>query len=401
MAFSVFQAQFSPIAIDFGTSSIKLLQLSLGERPAIAAAAELPIPDAIRGDQDKLMSYYAEYLPGLIAEGRFRGKRAMIALPSSRTFIQHMHCPPVDGTNRLDLIKAQLQVKIGTSPDGLVIRYRDIAEPQGSGAPPRHEVICLAIVRDLVMQYVDMLRKQKLNVVGVHPETLALTNAFSHLIQDDTDRALSTMFVDMGWAGMQVAICRGEHLVFARYVPIGGRHFDQRMAAELHCDAMTARGQRIAMGEQARRTAQAPRVRADVLETALLTAATDAWSTAHGSNRAAPGAGTTGSASLITTRVDLTELIDTLSDELAGCMRYHASVFPDHEVNRIIFVGGEARQLWLGRAIAESLGIAAFMGDPLQRMNNEVGGPTPGVDLREPQPGWTVASGLCTAPTDL
>ncbi len=43
MGFSMFSAQSSPIAIDFGTSSVKLLQLSLGDRPTVVAAAALPI----------------------------------------------------------------------------------------------------------------------------------------------------------------------------------------------------------------------------------------------------------------------------------------------------------------------------------------------------------------------
>jgi len=398
MAFSVFQAQTSPIAIDFGSSSVKLLQLTLGERNSIAAAAELPIPEAIRSDRDKLMNYYAEYLPALISEGRFKGRRAVIALPSSRTFIQHMPCSDIDGMSRLDVIKAQLQTKIGTAPDGLVVRYRDV-EGVAPGGQQRREVICLAIVRDLVMQYVELLRRQKINVVGVHPETLALTNAFSHLVQDEADRSMTTMFVDMGWAGAQVAICHGEHLTFARYVPIGGRHFDQRIATELHCDLMTARSQRITMGEQARR-AQPSRGRTGVLETALLNAASDAWSAGAGCGTTPTEPGTSAQ-SMITTRIDLTELIDAVSDELAGCIRYHATILPDRRVDRLIFVGGESRQLWLVRAIAESLGIPAFLGDPLLRLNTETTGPTPGVELREPQPGWTVVAGLCTAPTDL
>ena len=44
MGFSMFRAQSSPIAIDFGTSSVELLQqLSFGDRPTVVAAAELPI----------------------------------------------------------------------------------------------------------------------------------------------------------------------------------------------------------------------------------------------------------------------------------------------------------------------------------------------------------------------
>ncbi|MBX3373266.1 MAG: pilus assembly protein PilM [Phycisphaeraceae bacterium] len=396
MAFSVFQNQLSPIAIDFGTASIKMLQVSVGEKPQVVAAGELPIPDAIRGDTEKLLAYCNDYVPGLLSSGKFRAKRAVIALPSSRTFIQHMQLPNVEGTTRLDQVKGQLQMRLGVSPEGLVIRYRDVTDIQ-RGGQLRHEAICFAIARDTVMHFVEMLRRFKLNVVGVHPETQAMIHAFSHLFQTDADRGLTTMFVDLGWGGAQVAIAHGDRLVLARYIAIGGRQMDQRMAAELHCDVIAARTQRLGMGDQARRAARGERSSRD---SAILSAASDAWSQAVGAGTAtkAPPRGTP---SLVSAKVDLTELVDTIADELAMCLRYHASLFPDREVDRLVLAGGEARQLWLGRAMAERLGIPTFLGDPLLRLLGDAALETPGVDLREPQPGWTVACGLCSAPTDL
>ena len=70
MGFSMFGAQSSPIAIDFGTSSVKLLQLSLGDRPTVVAAAELAIPDAIRQDKQARLDFYARKLPGRRRRGR-------------------------------------------------------------------------------------------------------------------------------------------------------------------------------------------------------------------------------------------------------------------------------------------------------------------------------------------
>ena len=43
MAFSVLPTQLSPIAIDIGTSSLKVLQVVLGDTPSIHATAEIEI----------------------------------------------------------------------------------------------------------------------------------------------------------------------------------------------------------------------------------------------------------------------------------------------------------------------------------------------------------------------
>ena len=98
MGFSMFGAQSSPIAIDFGTSSVKLLQLSLGDRPTVVAAAELPIPDAIRQDKQKRLDFFAKKLPGLLRKAAFKGRRAICSVPSAQTFVQHMQITATDGT---------------------------------------------------------------------------------------------------------------------------------------------------------------------------------------------------------------------------------------------------------------------------------------------------------------
>jgi len=68
-------------------------------------------------------------------------------------------------------------------------------------------------------------------------------------------------------------------------------------------------------------------------------------------------------------------------------------------VDRLIFVGGEARHRALCQHIARELGLAAQLGDPLVRMgrNSDIGIES-GIDRRQPQPGWSVAIGLSLGP---
>ena len=84
-----------------------------------------------------------------------------------------------------------------------------------------------------------------------------------------------------------------------------------------------------------------------------------------------------------------------LIEELSLCRRYHEATFPNRPIERLIFVGGEARQKNLCRQIARELGIAAQIGDPLVRMARTTDvGIESGIDRRLPQPGWAVAIGL-------
>jgi Tfp pilus assembly PilM family ATPase len=93
-------------------------------------------------------------------------------------------------------------------------------------------------------------------------------------------------------------------------------------------------------------------------------------------------------------------VLESLSDELSACLRYHSALFPGRAIDRAIFLGGEARQIGLCRHLAAALHVHAKAGDPLARMlgaERPAGLPEP----EAPHPGWAVACGLLAAPTDL
>jgi hypothetical protein len=98
---------------------------------------------------------------------------------------------------------------------------------------------------------------------------------------------------------------------------------------------------------------------------------------------------------------DITELLDTITDELSMCLRYHQSLFRNRPIDRAVFLGGESRQAWLCQHVVKALRVPAQMADPLARFDSTGVQETPGLTLGRPQPGWAVACGLCDAPTDL
>jgi type IV pilus assembly protein PilM len=416
MGFSMFSSQAKPIAVDFGLTAVKMLQIVNGERPTVVAAAEIPIPDTLRNDTAGLFTFYADQIPKAMRKAKFKSRRAVIAIPASQTLIQHMQLAYVEGANKDDLIKTQLQAQTGCSPHGIVVRSIEVKDVHKDGQV-RSEVICFAIARDTVMRYVELLKKFKLETVGVHTETVAMVRAFDHLNRRDSDENVTTLYVDVGWGGTNVAIAHGKEIVFSRYIQIGGRHFDQLIASTLHVDLETARAHRLTMQGPTAGSNRSRRAAGDT-GAALLNVASAAHASAKGGARAS---GTVtevdrrigavpselaqelppGEPPASPANVDMTELLDTVADELSMCLRYHQGLFPERSIDRAIFLGGEARQAWMCQHIVKKLRLPAQLGDPIARMNREGTPPTPGLKLDQPQPGWAVTCGLCTAPTDL
>jgi len=408
MAFGMFTAQQSPVAIDFGSSSVKLLQIGSGDKPPLVAAGELPVPDSVRAEPEKSFTFYEEWLPKIMRDAKVKGKRAVIAVPASQTFIQHMQISETEGVSRDEIIKGQLQAQMGVAPSGVVVRSMEVCPVTRNGMTMK-EMICFAITKETVMRYVELLKKCKLEVVGVHTDTLAMIRAFDHVHRRDDDTSVTTMYVDLGWGGTRVAITHGKQLMFSRYIPVGGKHFDQLIVSSLHCDIVAARSHRLTLQQSLMNPAQ--NGNADTAGMPILAAGVSKG-------------GRTGSAVAVDRRgvgtppglqhtlhgretprntggLDLTELLDTVSDELSMCLRYHQGLFPQRKIDRAIFVGGESRQSWLCQHIVKVLRVPAQLGDPLARLDVTSAPSTPGLALGQPQPGWAVTCGLCNAPTDL
>ena len=400
---SMFSSQHSPIAIDFGASSLKMLQVSTEERPSVVAAAEVEVPDEVRLQPQQRLEFYAQQVPKLLKAGGFKGKRVVCAVPGAQTLIQHMQLSGVDDSNRTDAARMELSNQHGCNPDGVVVRALNVTEVHRQGQS-RNEVICLAITRETVMRFVEMLNRCKLEAAGVHTQPLSMVRAFDHLNRRKSDEDVTTLYLDLSWSGTSAVITHGREIVFARYIPIGGRKFDEQLSDTLNCDAAGARAHRLSLLDDPNKT---PVTSAEMSQSASAEGAggsATAVATERRQGQVPPelqhSVEPTPAPSQ-TSQVDFGELLDTLVDELSMCLRYHNGLFPQRKVDRVILLGGESRQPWLCQRLVKGLRIAAQLGDPLARYTTGELPDTPGLLLGQPQPGWATACGLCAMPTDL
>lgn len=380
-----------PIAVDFGTSSLKMLQVHRGDALTLVSAAELPTPEALLGDAEKRFAYQCEQLPKLMKGAGFKGKRAVCALPASRTICKQMQINKPDGVSLVDLIKATLPQQLGCHPDALVYRPIEV----GQVSPGKTEVACLAAPHELVQRLMQTLRAAKLEPVGMHSEYIALAHAFEGALLPGASEAApepaaaeedagdskdkkgakmtpepspTTMYVDIGTGTTKVVIAHGQTPAFARLIELGGVRMDRVVSEQL--DMTMAEAQRT------RRS----------LDT--MVPATNATTEAGG-------------VAVRTRTANLSEPMEILVDELSMCLRYHSSVHPGRKVDSAVFLGGESTHVAMCAHIARALRLKAHSADPLARVSRTGKEKTPGTDLLRASPGWAVPLGLSLAPTDI
>jgi type IV pilus assembly protein PilM len=386
-----------PIAIEFGTGSLKILQVT-GEPPALVAAACLETPDELLADRKRRLKFQLEGLPRLIRSGGFRGKRAVCGIPSWAIMCKHVSLARAEGMSLASQVAEAVPSIFGVDAYSVVHRFSEVP---ATDRPNKAEVIVTAVDRELVDQLMGAISACKLQPVGMHSEFAAVLHTFDHVHKRDTDAAINTLYLDIGASTTGVMISHGKDLAFARVIDIGGRHLDEQIAKQLKVDLSEARRVRLE-GDGGFVNAPVPApalVAAGGVETA------GARAEERGMHPAAPGFTpelTRQELRPVTPpRVNLSELIESITDEVLMCLRYHEGQFPGRRVDRAIFVGGEARHRGLCQAIAKSLRLPAQMADPLARVARTGSEPALGLDMKQPQPGWAVTLGLCLSPTDL
>jgi Tfp pilus assembly PilM family ATPase len=398
MSFGVFRQQHSPVLADFGSSGVKLLQASLGDKPSAIAAAFIPFSDEIRSQPiEDRFTYLANELPRVLSEGGFRGNRVVLSPFSQHMLVQHIGVAAADAPRANEVVRTQIAIALGCDPAALVVRTHEVCETNRDGQA-KVEHIAFAMSREDVMRYVSLFKRAKFTVVGVHGEISALIHAFDHVNRRIEDATTSTMYVDLGYSGTKVAICHGAQIVFAKSIAIAGRTFDARIAEARGVTLEVARAARLAEGVRPIRTAAAA-VRATVSTDsgmAMLRVAED-----RRSGGETPALSALPSTQACTIASEAAETLDSLCDELSMCTRYHSALFRDRRIDRVVFLGGEARDVGLCQALAGSLRLPAKVGDPLARLRAH--GPTPvGLpDQNATHPGWAAACGLASSPTDL
>ncbi len=430
----------NPIGVDFGSVCLRMAQVQwTGSEHKLVAAASADVPSHLRIDPVARLHFFVETTRDLLAQGAFKGRAAVLGLPAAWMHIQHLRMPKLDEEALKKALPWEARGKLPIDPSQALIRHL-VAGDVYQDQDPKMEVIVMAAKRELVNQFLASAARAKLDVVGMNIEPKALLDCFSFVHRRKGAADVTHMFVDIGCSSTRAMVTRGGHILFARAIPVGGDHFNRAVSQALKITADDARLLRIKLCHQ-QPMLEGPRehrvIRAEAVLTAPLAAAATSDEPTENSfallsagmeasrkqvmgltgGAGDKGAAASAIAEAATAVIELPaapsvntdqfkaveqacmEPLAKLVEELDLCRRYYEATFANSPVERLLFVGGEARQRTLCQHIARGLGLAAQVGDPMVRMarTSEISIES-GIDRRLPQPTWAVAIGLSMGP---
>ncbi|MBL8962827.1 MAG: pilus assembly protein PilM [Phycisphaerae bacterium] len=386
----------SPVAVDLGSSGLKVLAIQPGTAPVLEAIGFAATPPELRHDIRGRLRHQFDQLADLSRKLGLKGRKVVCAIPASQTFCKHLQMERIADVPVTVHAQSAIAQQLGCDPAALVYQAIDVG-PLPSDST-RHEVICTAVSRELVSLIMSGMRHAKLEIAGVHGEFMATVRGLDHLTKRADDAVLGSVYLDIGESATKIVIAQGTRVVFVRNIEAGTAVIDTALAERRSCTAAEAavirHNHSAGLEDEPAPVGRPEPVAAAARPESLGVLALIPQDRRRGAPRSEHELPDS-------PLPEIAEQVEILADEVQMCVRYAESVVSDLRIDRLMCMGGGATDRALCRRIARTLRLPAQTIDPLARLSRTGKEPVIGVDLSTPHPEWTVAVGLSLCPTSL
>ncbi len=326
-----------PVAVHFGNDGIvRMMQITGSKDLSLQASFEVSFNDHA----------------GLVeAVSCFSSRQAVISVSTSDVLLSHIRvaCSASDDEVIAKLCEKNKEwnhVSIRQLPIYTNIRSNGQQELQ-------QELLCVGVNKGVLEKCVSDIEATSLEVRCVTVPIHATLRAFDRLYRREGDEATTSMVVDIDDKQTIAMIAHGVNLVVASTLQYKLASSSKPKwttsralipAGEYGCDNFERRGQSTPRG----------------------------LSTPH----------------YEPSKAEVTR-VESLVEELQGCIRHHSSLFPDRALDRIVFTGSGALDADVCASIATDLELQGYIADPSAWIK--------GAEELACGPVWTTVAGICLA----
>ncbi len=347
-------AHVLPVGLDVGTTTVRMLQLSVaGPELRVVAAAKYVIPQEVKDDPSALEEAVVVGVRDMVKGGAFRRREVVMALAPEELAARNIRMPTTPETELAAAVSWEVQNKFPFDTASAVVQYLRAGQVR-QGGEVLDEIIVLAAPRAEVERKIAFAAEVGLDLVSLDAEPCAVFRGFERYLRRRGDERTLTVLVDIG-ARTTVVIGRGRDILFVKTIPIGGAIFNRAVSDSLELavtEAEALRRRLARRGDQADPSEPVQRAVTDCLRPHL----------------------------------------EDLAGEIALCLRYYAVTFRGPRPEEIVCTGGEAHDPAIPRMLAERLGVDVRIGDPFARVRAE--NLAPAVDRRTRSSEWATSFGL-------
>jgi Tfp pilus assembly PilM family ATPase len=210
------------IGVDLGNDCLKLAQLANGSEEAVLIAGQyVNRPADITAGTARWQRWAVEAMSQATANGHFKGKDVVAALPANEVFIDHIRWPKKFDGKIEEAIFAKIKQKLPFEPiqQNTLIKY--IATEQDN-------VMVLATERTAIDHHLAIYERAGLTIKSIGVWPVALAACYAHFFgRRKTDLDAVVMLLDIQPECTNMVICRHKHPLYACSVPMGAKQFKE------------------------------------------------------------------------------------------------------------------------------------------------------------------------------
>lgn len=233
------------IGLDIGSSSLKLVQLKErkgGYELETFELMQLPPEIIVEGsiiDSLRLV----EAIKELIKKAKVRAKNVAIGIAgNSFVIIKRITLPEMTDEELSESIRFEAEQYVPFDIEDVNIDFQIIGPKD---EPGQMDVIIVAVKKDIINEYINVVRDAGLNPVVVDVNAFALGNMYEINYEIEPDRNIA--LVNIGANTININVLKGGETVFTRDASIGGNLQSEAIQKELGVSYESA--ERIKRGE--------------------------------------------------------------------------------------------------------------------------------------------------------
>lgn len=203
------------IGLDFGNHSVKGVQLRNPDKsPSLVAFGSQPTPTGVINSEDEShQRQLADALKSLVAEGKFRTKNVVAALPEYSIFTRFLEFPGVKDNELEEAIHWQAKQVVPIPISEVQMSWIVLGEDKNRNAI---HVLLVAAPKKLVDLYVKILEMAKLVPVGLETEAIATGRALYK-----SEQLRDAVILDFGSQSTDMGIMTDGKLIFSQSISVG------------------------------------------------------------------------------------------------------------------------------------------------------------------------------------
>jgi type IV pilus assembly protein PilM len=227
----------SRIGLDIGSTAVRAVELTGGDKPTVIHAAQVPLPvGAVENGEVRETEAVAEALRELWQRGGFKQKRVWLGVGNQRVVVREIALPYMSEKDLRASLALQVQEFIPMPVDDAVLDFDPIGEFDQEGRKMLR-MLLVAAQRVMVDQVVQAVLAAKLEPMGLDLVPFALVRAIGSSdagmdLEEEGDEAV----VDIGAHITNIVVHARAATRFVRILPSGGRDITVAIARGLGVD---------------------------------------------------------------------------------------------------------------------------------------------------------------------